>query len=203
MALTPLTHPDQLTHRYPPAELDGILAVLTKLLHAQRTVLAVNRAYIASAAQSDASRTEPPFRLQGSYRDMNNLAERITPVMNDAELDALVDDHYRAEAQTRTSAAEANFLKLAEIGGTLTPCRLRAGTRSRQRCRIPHAHERNLHTPLTPPSDPRPSLSDRPPVPAWRSPTPRPPGYARTSAICAVRSAIAGGAESSDRNPGL
>jgi hypothetical protein len=83
-------------------------------------VLAVNRAYIASAAQSDASRTEPPFRLQGSYRDMNKLAERITPVMNDAELDALVDGHYRAEAQTLTSAAEANLLKLAEIGGTLT-----------------------------------------------------------------------------------
>jgi len=41
--------------------------------------------------------------------------------MNDAELDALIDDHYRAEAQTLASAAEANLLKLAELRGTLTP----------------------------------------------------------------------------------
>ncbi|MDX3215362.1 DNA repair ATPase [Streptomyces sp. ME02-6991-2B] len=111
---------DQLTGVFAPAELDRVLAVLRLLLRAQRTVLAVNRAYIASAAQSDASRTEPPFRLQGSYRNMNKLAERISPAMNDAELDALVDDHYRAEAQTLTGAAEANLLRLAEIRGTLT-----------------------------------------------------------------------------------
>ncbi|SNT54020.1 DNA repair ATPase [Actinacidiphila glaucinigra] len=111
---------EHLTRVFPPTELDRILSVLRLLLRAQRTVLAVNRAYIASAAQSDNSRTEPPFRLQGSYRNMNRLAERISPAMNDAELDALVDDHYRAEAQTLTSAAEANLLKLAEIRGTLT-----------------------------------------------------------------------------------
>lgn len=52
---------------------------------------------------------------------MNKLTERIVPVMNDAELDALIDDHYRTEAQTLTSAAEANLLKLAELRGTLTP----------------------------------------------------------------------------------
>lgn len=112
---------DQLGRPCPPAEFDRIIAVLTKLLHALRTVLAVNRAYIASAAQADASRTEPPFRLQGSYRTMNKLAERIVPVMNDAELDALIDDHFRAEAQTLTSAAEANLLKLAELRGALSP----------------------------------------------------------------------------------
>ncbi|MGI5254346.1 DNA repair ATPase [Actinacidiphila glaucinigra] len=114
------TRGDRLTRAFPPAELDRILAVLRLLLRAQRTVLAVNRAYIASAAQSDISRTEPPFLLQGSYRNMNKLAERISPAMNDAELDALIDDHYRSEAQTLTSAAEANLLKLAEIRGTLT-----------------------------------------------------------------------------------
>ena len=55
----------------------------------QRVVLRNNQAYIASAGQADASRTEPPFRLQGSYRNMNKLAERIVPVMNDAELEAV------------------------------------------------------------------------------------------------------------------
>jgi hypothetical protein len=110
----------QPAHPYPTAERDRAVAVLRLLLRAQRTVLAVNRAYIDSAARSDDSRTEPAFRLQGSYRNMNQLAERISPVMNDAELDALVDDHYRAEAQTLTSAAEANLLKLAELRGTLT-----------------------------------------------------------------------------------
>jgi hypothetical protein len=112
---------DQLEHPYAAVELDQILAVLRKLLRVQEVVLANNKAYIASAAQSDASRTEPPFRLQGSYRNMNKLAERIVPVMNDAELEAAIDDHYAGEAQTLTDGAEANLLKLAELRGRLTP----------------------------------------------------------------------------------
>ncbi|MFC5744467.1 DNA repair ATPase [Actinomadura rugatobispora] len=115
--------PDRLAHPYSRDELDRISAVLRGLLRAREVVLAVNRAYIASAAQADASRTEPPFRLQGSYRDMNKLAGRILPVMNEDELDAVIDDHYAAEAQTLTSGAEANLLKLAELRGRLTPAR--------------------------------------------------------------------------------
>ncbi|UCM91767.1 DNA repair ATPase [Streptomyces marincola] len=111
----------RLAHPYPPAELDGILAVLRHLRYVQRTVLAVNAAYIASAGQDDATRTEPPFRLQGSYRDTNALAARVAPAMNEAELDALIDDHYTAEARTLTGGAEAALLKLAEIRGRLTP----------------------------------------------------------------------------------
>ncbi|GAU67266.1 hypothetical protein SSP35_04_03510 [Streptomyces sp. NBRC 110611] len=110
---------DRLTHPYTPAELERIVAVLRHLLTARETVLAVNTAYIASAAQSDASRTEPPFRLQGSYRNMNKIAQRIQPVMNATELAAVIDDHYTAEAQTLTTGAEANLLKLAELRGTL------------------------------------------------------------------------------------
>ncbi len=112
---------DRLAHPYTPVELEQVLAVLRKLLRVQEVVLANNQAYIASAAQSDASRTEPPFQLQGSYRNMNKLAEKVVPVMNDAELMAVLDDHYLGEAQTLTSGAEANLLKLAELRGTLTP----------------------------------------------------------------------------------
>jgi hypothetical protein len=111
---------DRLTHPYAPAELERILAVLRHLLTVRDTVMAVNRAYIASAAQSDDTRTEPPFQLQGSYRNMNKIAQRIQPVMNDAELSALIDDHYTAEAQTLATGAEGNLLKLAELRGTLT-----------------------------------------------------------------------------------
>ncbi|GHE63096.1 DNA repair ATPase [Streptomyces capitiformicae] len=111
---------DRLTHPYAPAELEHILAVLRHLLTARETVLAVNAAYIASASQSDTTRTEPPFQLQGSYRNMNKIAQRIQPVMNDTELSALIDDHYTAEAQTLTTGAESNLLKLAELRGTLT-----------------------------------------------------------------------------------
>ncbi|MEO3805601.1 DNA repair ATPase [Nonomuraea sp. B1E8] len=113
--------PDQLGHPYTKPELDQVLSVLTKLVRVQEVVLANNQAYIASAAQSDAARTEPPYRLQGSYRNMNKLAERIVPAMNDDELEALIDDHYLGEAQTLTSDAEANLLKLAELRGRLTP----------------------------------------------------------------------------------
>ena len=103
-----------------PAELEQILAVLRHLITARDTVLAVNAEYIASAAQSDTTRTEPPFRLQGSYRTMNKIAQRVQPVMNDVEIAALIEDQYRAEAQTLTTGAEANLLKLAELRGTLT-----------------------------------------------------------------------------------
>ncbi|WP_028922046.1 DNA repair ATPase [Pseudonocardia acaciae] len=112
--------PDRLSRSYSAAELDQLLSVLRKLLAVRRVVLRVNQAYIASAGQSDAARTEPPFQLQGSYRNMNKLAERIVPVMNDAELEALIDDHYLGEAQTLTAGAEANLLKLAELRGTMT-----------------------------------------------------------------------------------
>ncbi|MGI5492104.1 DNA repair ATPase [Microtetraspora malaysiensis] len=111
---------DQLTHPYQKVELDQVTAVLSKLTRIQRVVLGVNQAYIASAAQADASRTEPPFRLQGSYRNMNKLVERIVPVMNDTEVEALIDDHYAGEAQTLTSEAEANLLKLAELRGRMS-----------------------------------------------------------------------------------
>ncbi|MFI5744700.1 DNA repair ATPase [Streptomyces sp. NPDC051644] len=111
---------DRLDHPYAPAEVDRIVSVLRHLLTARDTVLAVNAAYIASAAQTDATRTEPPFRLQGSYRNMNKIAERIVPVMNDAELLAVIDDHYAGEAQTLTTGAESNLLKLAALRGRLT-----------------------------------------------------------------------------------
>ena len=80
----------------------------------------MNLAYIASAAQQDAYRTEPPFKLQGSYRNMNKLAAKITPLMRDEELDALLRDHYRGEAQTLTTGAEENLLKLADLLGRPT-----------------------------------------------------------------------------------
>ncbi|SEG79504.1 MoxR-like ATPase [Nonomuraea solani] len=117
----PAVRPDQLEHPYTKPELDQILSVLAKLVRVQEVVLANNQAYIASAAQSDAARTEPPYRLQGSYRNMNKLAERIVPAMNDEELEAVIDDHYLGEAQTLTTDAEANLLKLAELRGRLTP----------------------------------------------------------------------------------
>ncbi|MEU6140182.1 DNA repair ATPase [Streptomyces sp. NPDC047081] len=109
---------DQLAH--PVRDLGRVLAALTRLREVQRTVLAVNRAYIASAAQEDTDRLEPPFLLQGSYRTMAQLAARIDPVQSDAEVEALLDEHYLAEARTLGSAAEANLLKLARIRGRAT-----------------------------------------------------------------------------------
>ncbi|MEU6771752.1 DNA repair ATPase [Streptomyces sp. NPDC046759] len=116
----PTARADRLSRPLPPAELDAAVAVLRHVMTVRETVLRVNAAYIASAAQSEAARTEPPFRLQGSYRDMNKIAQRLRPVMNDAEREAVVTDHYTAEAQTLTSGAEANLLKLAELRGTST-----------------------------------------------------------------------------------
>ncbi|MEM1029616.1 MAG: DNA repair ATPase [Myxococcota bacterium] len=109
-----------LEHGYSGAEVEEIVAVLRHMETAQKTLLLVNQQYIASAAQDDRFRTEPPFKLQGSYRNMNRLAEKIVSAMTTEEVEALVDDHYRGESQTLTTGAEQNLLKLAEMRGRLT-----------------------------------------------------------------------------------
>ncbi len=110
----------ELSHGYSAVELEEILAVIRHLFTAQTTLLQVNQEYIRSAAQADAFRTEPPFKLQGSYRNMNKIAEKTVSAMTPAELETLIDDHYRGESQTLTTAAEQNLLKLAELRGRLT-----------------------------------------------------------------------------------
>ncbi|WP_029654523.1 DNA repair ATPase [Marinobacter daepoensis] len=107
-------------HDYSAAERDEIVALLKKMIRVRETVLRVNQAYIASSAQAEAYRTEPTFKLQGSYRNMNKLAEKLSPVMSDRELEALIDDHYQGEAQLLTYGAEENLLKLKQMRGTQT-----------------------------------------------------------------------------------
>ncbi len=117
MAETGATQPDGegFEGNYSSQEVEEILSVLRKLAGIRDIVLRVNQEYIASAAQADEFRTEPAFRLQGSYRNMNRLAEKIAPIMNDAEVRAIVIAHYRNESQTLTSGAEANMLKLKAL----------------------------------------------------------------------------------------
>ena len=111
---------NNLSHAYSAAEINEITSVLQRLVQVRDVVYRVNQQYILSAAQADKYRTEPPFKLQGSYRNMNKLAEKISPVMNDAELQQLITDHYRGESQLLTTGAEENLLKLGELRGTLT-----------------------------------------------------------------------------------
>ena len=118
---TPVATTDaDLEGNYSAEELNEFVSVMQKLMRVRDIVLTVNEQYITSAAQADAYRTEPPFKLQGSYRDMNKIAERIVPIMNEAELESLVQSHYENQAQTLTTGAEANLLKLRELLGTLT-----------------------------------------------------------------------------------
>jgi phage shock protein A len=101
-------------------EINDAVAVMEKLLHVREVILRVNQQYVASAAMEDAYRVEPPFKLQGSYRNMNKIAEKILPLMTDKEVAQLIADHYRGEAQTLSGAAEANLLKWREINGLST-----------------------------------------------------------------------------------
>ena len=109
----------ELSYEYSEAEQSEIVSVLSHLLMLRKTVMLVNRQYIASAAQSDKYRSEPPFKLQGSYRNMNKLAQQVSAVMNESELDQLLDDMYIGEAQLLTGFAEENLLKLAELRGKM------------------------------------------------------------------------------------
>lgn len=109
-----------LSHQYSGAEVNEMTEVLKKMFVVQDVVLRINQQYIASAAQNDQYRTEPPFKLQGSYRNMNKMTEKISAIMNDDELMQMIADHYVGEAQLLTTGAEDNLLKLAEIRGNLT-----------------------------------------------------------------------------------
>lgn len=102
---------------YSVEEIDEIVNVLQKLLRIRDVILTVNLEYIRSAAQADEYRTEPAFKMQGSYRNMNRLAEKVLPIMNDEEVEALILDHYEQESQTLTTGAEANVLKFKELIG--------------------------------------------------------------------------------------
>jgi hypothetical protein len=115
----------ELEHGYSAVELQEITSVMQRLFKVQKTLLTVNQQYIASASQDDRFRTEPPFKLQGSYRNMNKLAEKVASAMTDLELETLIDQHYAAESQTLTSAAEVNLLKLAELRGRQTEVQLK------------------------------------------------------------------------------
>jgi hypothetical protein len=115
------TNADGFEGGYSAQEVEEILNVMRRLVTLREIVLKVNLAYIDSAAQADEFRTEPPFRLQGSYRNMNRLAEKVVPIMNDEEVRTLIVDHYKGESQTLTTGAEANLLKFKEIFGVITP----------------------------------------------------------------------------------
>jgi hypothetical protein len=87
------------------------------MIKVRDVILKVNLEYIRSAAMADAYRTEPPFLLQGSYRNMNKMSEKIVPIMNEEEIETLIVSHYKGESQTLTVNAEANMLKLKSLMG--------------------------------------------------------------------------------------
>jgi len=105
---------------YSAEEVNEFVATMKKLLRVREVILKVNREYIASAAQAEAYRVEPPFKLQGSYRNMNRIAEKVLPIMNDDEIERLIRDHYENEAQTLAMGAESNLLKFRELLGVLS-----------------------------------------------------------------------------------
>ncbi|WP_242984712.1 DNA repair ATPase [Clostridium taeniosporum] len=105
---------------YSVEEINEYISVIDKLFKVRDIVLKVNLEYIYSAAQAEEYRKEPPFKLQGSYRNMNKIAEKIIPVMNDNELFKRIIASYENDSQTLTTGAEANMLKWKEIAGCIT-----------------------------------------------------------------------------------
>lgn len=104
---------------YSMDELNEYISVMKKLFTVRDIVLKINMEYIYSAAQADEYRKEPPFKLQGSYRNMNKIAEKVVSIMNDEELFQQVVASYENDCQTLTTGAEANILKWKELVGCL------------------------------------------------------------------------------------
>jgi hypothetical protein len=115
------SHPlNEFDYNYSQAEAGEIVDIIKKMIKVQAVVLRVNQQYIASAGTADKYRVEPPFKLQGSYRNMNKMSEKVVSAMNDKEIETMIMDHYMGEAQTLTQGTEENLLKLKEILGYLT-----------------------------------------------------------------------------------
>jgi hypothetical protein len=110
----------ELEGNYSLEEINELVSTMQKLMRVRDVILAVNKEYIRSAAQSDDYRTEPSFKLQGSYRNMNRIAEKVVSVMNDDELTSLIVSNYENDAQTLTSGTEANLLKFRELTELMT-----------------------------------------------------------------------------------
>ena len=123
---------NEFSYDYSASEVNEITNVLQRMIAVRDVIFKVNKQYIASAAQADQYRTEPPFKLQGSYRNMNKMGEKISSVMNEAEMVQLINDHYQGEAQLLTTGAEENLLKLAEIRGIMTEEQLQRWTQIKQ-----------------------------------------------------------------------
>ena len=104
---------------YTAEELNEYVSTMKKLFTVRDVVLKVNSEYIRSAGQSAEYRTEPPFLLQGSYRNMNRIGGRVLPLMNEEELWTLIFSSYEQDAQTLTTGAESNLLKFRELTGRL------------------------------------------------------------------------------------
>lgn len=100
---------------YTAEEINEYVEVIKKLDKVRDIVLKINMEYMHSASQSDEYRKEPPFKLQGSYRNMNRISERVIAVMNDEELNGIILGSYENDAQTLTTGAEANLLKWKEL----------------------------------------------------------------------------------------
>ena len=105
---------------YSPAEIEEYVTTLQHLSRVRDTIMRVNAEYVRSAAQEDAYRTEPAFKLQGSYRNMNRMAEKVLPLMTDEEVVSLIHDHYQNESQTLTTGAVANLLKFHDMEDSLS-----------------------------------------------------------------------------------
>jgi hypothetical protein len=108
---------DQLRRTWSTTDLGPMVKTLRHLLQVRDTLLKVNAAYIESAQMTDAMRGEPAFLLQGSYRNMARIAQRIVPVMTPAEVSAVIVDHYRSESQTLASSAGWNLAKWRVVVG--------------------------------------------------------------------------------------
>lgn len=106
---------------YLKQDIDNFIAVLRHVFTIRDVVIKVNKNYIQSAAMQDSYRTEPSFKMQGSYRNMSKLVTQIVPMMNDKEIEDVIRAHYESESQTLTADTESNLLKLKELAGLISP----------------------------------------------------------------------------------
>lgn len=106
-----------LNGRYAAVELTRIEVVLRHCMAVRDVLMAVNRSCLHSATLEDMYRVEPPFELQGSYRDMVEICRSIEADWTEEMRRDAILRHYEGQAGLLGPRGEYNLLMVKTFLG--------------------------------------------------------------------------------------
>ena len=118
---------------YSPAEMGEMVTATQPPDARPRHDLTRQLEYIRSAAKEDAYRNEPAFKLQGCYRNMKRIAEKVLALMSgETRSKRRSSDHYETNPRPSPTARRRTCSSSANWRAPISERRRCAGARSRR-----------------------------------------------------------------------